>query len=95
MAPPLAGPIIADYFIIKKQNYVLEHYDKQPDYRAAGVVSFLIGAALGLIFEYFIRLPYGLPSGLVALVITVIIYTFVYNYTGDKKHDAKLNYVNQ
>jgi cytosine permease len=95
MAPPLAGPIIADYYIIKKQNYVLEHYDKQPDYRAAGVVSFLIGAALGLVFEYFIRLPYDLPSGLVALVITVIIYTFVYSYTGDKEHDAKLSSVNQ
>jgi cytosine permease len=90
MAPPLAGPIIADYFIVKKQNYDLEHYDKHPDFRVTGLVSFAIGAVLGLLFEYYIKLPFDLPSGIVALVITIVIYSIMYDLTADKEYDAKL-----
>lgn len=78
-APPLAGPIIADYYLIKKQNYDIEAFDKEPDYHPAGVISFIIGAALGFIFQYFLPLPFGLPSGLVALIITIAIYPMIKN----------------
>ena len=78
-APPLAGPIIADYYLIKKQNYNLENLDKEPDYHMAGVISFVIGAVLGFAFQYFLPLPFGLPSGLVALIITIIIYPVIKN----------------
>jgi len=89
-APPLAGPILADYFIIKKQNYVIEEFDKQPPYRVTGVVSFLIGGFLGLVFQYWLPLPYGLPSGVIAMILTVILYVILYRFTKDAEFDRKM-----
>ncbi len=77
-APPLAGPLIADYYIIKKGKYDIAKFNSEPDYRMAGVISFVIGALLGFIFQYYLPLPFDLPSGLVALVITIIIYPIFY-----------------
>ncbi len=82
-APPLAGPLLADYFFIKKQKYNVDQYNKQPAYRTTGVVSFFIGAVLGILFQYKIPLPYGLPSGLIAMIITIIIYVIMYKFTKD------------
>lgn len=79
-APPLAGPLLADYYFIKKQKYDVDLFDKQPKFRRTGVVSFLIGGSLGIIFQYFLPLPYGLPSGLTALLITIILYVILYRY---------------
>lgn len=87
---PLAGPIIADYYIVKRRNYNVEQVNHQPKYRLAGVITFSIGAILGLIFQYVLPLPFGLPSGIVALLITIIIYPLIYNVT-DKKYDHELN----
>ena len=89
-APPLAGPLIADYFIIKKRNYIIENYDKEPDYRKSGIISFLVGAVLGIVFQYWIPLPYGLPSGLFAMVITIIVYVLIYKHTEDYEYDKEL-----
>lgn len=89
-APPLAGPLIADYFIIKKRDYIIENYDKEPDYRKSGIISFLIGAILGIVFQYWIPLPYGLPSGLFAMVITIIVYVLIYKHTEDYEYDKEL-----
>lgn len=89
-APPLAGPLIADYYFIKKQNYIIENYNDEPIYRTSGVVSFIIGAILGLVFQYVLPLPYGLPSGLFALVITVFIYVLIYKHTKDYEYDREL-----
>ena len=77
-APPLAGPLIADYYIIKKGKYDIAKFNSEPDYHMAGVISFVIGALLGFIFQYYLPLPFDLPSGLVALVITIIIYPIFY-----------------
>ena len=87
---PLAGPIIADYYIVKRRNYNVEQVNHQPKYRLAGIITFSIGAILGLIFQYVLPLPFGLPSGIVALLITIIIYPLIYNIT-DKKYDHELN----
>lgn len=84
-APPIAGPILADYYLVKKQKYEIENYDKLPNIKMAGILSFGIGASLGIIFQYFITLPFGLPSGLVALVLTVIIYPIVHKILHSKK----------
>lgn len=77
-APPLAGPLLADYYIVKKQKYNIAEYDKMENIKIAGILSFIIGAVLGIIFQYFVQLPYGLPSGLFALVVTVIIYPIMH-----------------
>lgn len=82
---PLAGPLIADYFIVKKGSYKIDELHSQAKYKMAGIISFLIGATLGLLFEYVFVLPYGLPSGLVALIITIILYPIIYRFTADSK----------
>ncbi|MGM8212893.1 purine-cytosine permease family protein [Virgibacillus sp. W0430] len=85
---PLAGPIIADYFIVKKRSYNVAEVNAQPKYRYAGLVTFTIGALLGLSFQYIIPLPFGLPSGLIALFITIVLYPIVYKLT-DAKRDIE------
>lgn len=87
---PLAGPIIADYYLVKNRSYNIKQLNIQPNYRKAGIITFLIGASLGLSFQYIIPLPYGLPSGIVALIITIIIYPLIYNAT-DKKVDMEMD----
>ncbi|GEN81875.1 cytosine/purines uracil thiamine allantoin permease [Sporosarcina luteola] len=82
---PLAGPLIADYFIVKKGAYKIEELNSQAKYKMAGIISFLIGAVLGLVFEYGLVLPFGLPSGLVALIITIALYPIIYRFTADSK----------
>ncbi|MDD3839423.1 MAG: cytosine permease [Clostridia bacterium] len=89
-APPMVGPLLADYYFIKKQNYVIEDYNKQPPYRVTGIISFLIGGVLGLVFQYWLPLPYGLPSGLFAMIISIILYLIIYRFTNDIKIDSDL-----
>jgi len=87
---PLAGPIIADYYFVKKRHYNVKQVNDQPKYRFAGIITFSIGAILGLTFQYILPLPYGLPAGIVALLISIVVYPIIYNLT-DKKHDIRLN----
>lgn len=73
-APPLASPLIADFFIVKKRQYDIGAYNSQSDYKKGGIISCLVGAFSGLLFQYFVSLPLGLPSGLVAMLIAFIVY---------------------
>ena len=93
MAPPLCAPILADYFIIGRKNkdkYNMELLNKHPNFRRAGVISFIIGAILGFVFQYKVQLPLDLPAGLVAMVISFIIYIAIYKLTPDAKVDEEL-----
>lgn len=91
-APPLAGPILADYFLIKKQNYHTKAFNSQPKYIWAGIISFLIGGGLGLLFQYVWILPYGLPSGLIALILTIIIHVLIYKlFSLNRKGNKELS----
>lgn len=89
-APPLAAPVLADYYIVGRNKYQLNNLDSQPKYRYAGIISFAIGAILGLVFQYVIALPLGLPSGLVAMVISFFIYILIYRFTPDYKADLEI-----
>lgn len=90
MAPPLCAPILADYYLIghKKYDHALLH--KQPRWRWAGIISFVVGAALGYIFQFVVKLPYNLPAGLFALIVSLIVYYIIYRFTPDKKNDEAL-----
>jgi cytosine permease len=90
MAPPLAAPILADYFIVRREKYSGKVVDKQPNLRWAGIISFVIGAILGFLFEFVIPLPFGLPSGLAAMLITFVLYILIYRFTPDKNVDDSL-----
>lgn len=86
-APPLAGPLIADFYVVRKRHYTAEHLDNEPDYRLAGIVSFLAGAALGLFFQYVSPPPGDLPSGLLALCITIPLYLLLHRLTPGTRRD--------
>lgn len=90
MAPPLCAPILADYFIFGKNKYNAEFLNKQPTIRWAGIISFVIGAVLGFLFQYKIPLPFGFPAGLGAMIISFIIYVAIYKLTPDAKVDREL-----
>lgn len=90
MAPPLCAPILADYYLIGNKKYDAKLLHKQPRWRWAGVVSFVVGAGLGYYFQYVTPLPYNLPSGLFAMIVSVIIYYIVYKFMPDKKADKEL-----
>jgi cytosine permease len=90
MAPPVCAPILADFFLIRRDKYSLKLLEKQPAARWAGIISFAIGAILGFLFQYVFPLPYGLPSGLAAMLITFVVYLIIYRFTPDKKTDDML-----
>lgn len=92
MAPPLCAPILADYFVIgrQKKKYEKDILNRHPAVRWAGVISFVIGAICGFVFQYKIALPLDLPSGLVAMVISFIVYIVIYRFTPDAKVDDEL-----
>ena len=90
IAPPLAAPILADFFIVgKEKKYNTKFLGKQPAIRWAGIISFAVGAFIGYYFQYVAVLPYGLPSGLFALLVSFVLYIVIYKITPDAKADAE------
>lgn len=90
IAPPLCAPILADYFIVRREKYNLALLHKQPAFRWAGIFSFGIGAVLGFVFQYIVTPPFGLPSGLLAMIVSFFAYILVYKFTPDKEVDDLL-----
>lgn len=90
MAPPVCAPILADYFVARREKYDARILNKHPSVRWAGVISFLVGALIGYFCENVMPLPYGLPSGLFALVVAFFVYLILYRATPDKKADDEL-----
>lgn len=78
MAPPLAGPLLADFYIRHKGRYDVRELDRQPAFNRAGVGAALVGMALGLGLELNRWLPEW-PNGLVALLATVLVYLLFLN----------------
>ncbi len=69
---PLAAPIIVDYFILNKGKYATNQYKNQPAIKWPGFLSFLIGAAAGLTFQYGVTLPGGFSAAIAGLVVAII-----------------------
>jgi len=91
---PLGGPIIADYYLVKKQKYDASDVHSQRNYKWSGILSFIISATVGVTLEFFVDIPYGLPSSLIALALSVVLYLIIYNFT-DKAHDKKEKKINE
>lgn len=90
IAPPICAPLLADYFIVRREKYRMDLLDRHPNFRWAGIVSFLIGGALGFVFQYVWTLPLDLPSGLVAMLISFVTYIAIYRFTPDAAIDDAL-----
>lgn len=71
---PLAGPILADFFVVRRREYTTANVDELPKVRWPGIVSFLVGAVLGIVFQYWVPLPGDFPAGLGALIITFAVH---------------------
>jgi len=75
---PLVGPILADYYLVRRNEFTAESYRRQPAVRWPGVISFVVGASLGLVFQYAWPLPFGFSSGIAALIITVVLHVVLH-----------------
>jgi len=75
---PLVGPILADYYLLRRNEFTADSYRTQPALRWPGVISFLAGATLGLLFQYVWPLPFGFSSGIAALIITVVLHVVLH-----------------
>ncbi len=71
---PLAGPILADYFLIRHDEYRTANPNDMPTIRWPAIISFIIGAAFGVIVQYWIKVPFDFPAGLSALILTTLIH---------------------
>ncbi|WP_240651679.1 purine-cytosine permease family protein [Serratia microhaemolytica] len=76
MAPPLAGPLLADYYLSRRCNYPLDQLNKQPNFNWAGVISAVLGMSAGLAFSLYNVLP-NWPTGLLALLLTIVTYALI------------------
>ncbi|WP_217133489.1 purine-cytosine permease family protein [Leucobacter chinensis] len=71
---PLAGPILADFYVVRRREYETANVNDLPKVRWPGIISFLIGAALGIVFQYALPLPGDFPAGLGALIVTFALH---------------------
>ncbi|GAA1471714.1 cytosine permease [Corynebacterium felinum] len=71
---PLAGPILADYFFIRRKEYATANPNEMPPVRWPALISFVIGAVAGVIFQYWLPLPWNFPAGFAALILTFILH---------------------
>ena len=91
MGPPIAAPILADFFISGKEaKYDARILNEQPAIRWAGLIAFLCGAGVALVFAYILQLPADFPSGVFAMIVSFIVYIVIYKRTPDAKIDSDL-----
>lgn len=71
---PLAGPILADYYVVRRAEYSTADPNKMPPVRWPAIISFVVGAVMGVVFQYWMPLPLDFPSGFAALIITFFLH---------------------
>lgn len=71
---PLAGPILADYFIIRPGEYETANPNDMPPVRWPAIISFLVGAVFGITTQYWVELPFDFPAGFGALILTFVLH---------------------
>ena len=71
---PLAGPILADFYIIRRSEYATANPNDMPPVRWPAIISFIVGAIMGVLFQYKISIPFDFPAGLAALIITFVLH---------------------
>ncbi len=71
-APPICGPLLADYYLIRKQKYDISQYNNQPNIKIEGIAAFLTGVVVGFVFQYGIQITF--PAALLSLLISTFSY---------------------
>ena len=66
--PPMAGVIMADYYLIRKQNYRFKDEKQLPEWNINAIISWIIGCIVGFTFKF------GIAS-INSLIVSIIVYT--------------------
>ena len=82
---PLVSPIIADYFLLRRGAFTPTSYREQPAVRWFAVISFVVGAASGLLFQYVWPLPGDFSASLAALVIAFVVHVVLHTLAGTRR----------
>lgn len=79
VCPPIVGPVIVDYYVLKNRDYHIEKIANAIALNLAAIVSFLIGAVIA----YFSTLPgnaieaLGIAPSLVGLLVSGTLYAIL------------------
>lgn len=94
---PLAGPILADFYFVRRSEYDTASPSDLPPVRWSAVISFTVGAFMGIAFQYWIKIPMDFPSGLAALILTFFLHLLLSKLWADRPEQQLVrteNYVN-
>ncbi len=68
IAPPLVGPLLVDYYVVRRKSYKSIDFEKLPVWRATPFIAYAIGAAS----TFFA--PESMAKALVGLVVSMVAY---------------------
>lgn len=94
---PLAGPILADFYFVRRTEYDTASPSDLPPVRLPAVISFIAGAFMGIAFQYWIKIPMDFPSGLAALILTFFLHLLLSKIWANRPEQQLVrteNYVN-
>jgi cytosine permease len=79
VCPPIIGPVLVDYFVLRRTNYTREALEAASTLNPAAIVSFVVGAAVAWASSR----PDGLIAGLtlapalVGLLVSAVVYAIL------------------
>ena len=73
LLPPLIGPVIAHFYIVKKRNFNVDKLDDQPKWNIAALLAYLVGAS-----SKWWLVQNLLVSSLAGLLVSIIAYLVIY-----------------
>lgn len=88
VVPPLIGPVIAHYYIVRRTRFAADDLDNAPTWNPAAVIAYVAGAAAAImnsrniVFDPEVTVP-----ALLGLVVSLIVYlAAVFVGLGPKRH---------
>ena len=73
LLPPLIGPVIAHFYIVKKRNFNVDKLDDQPKWNIAALLAYFVGAS-----SKWWLVQNLLVSSLAGLLVSIIAYLVIY-----------------
>ena len=73
LLPPLIGPVIARFYIIKKRKFNVDELDAQPKWNMAALLAYVVGAS-----SKWWLVQNLLVSSLAGLLVSIIAYLVIY-----------------
>ena len=73
LLPPLIGPVIAHFYIIKKRKFNVDELDAQPKWNMAALLAYVVGAS-----SKWWLVQNLLVSSLAGLLVSIIAYLVIY-----------------